>query len=569
MVRRLVVWAAVILNAVFLFLNSRYEVSSAWIVLIAGANITILLVLNYIFSHVLREFYLLTDNTTKPKSSQAIVKDYLVRMRELVGETKQVIASINEIGDSRFSALVKTIKSDEIRSSLCSANDKIQMLRKQEQDGNRIAHGVASIAELKQKGNDVEAYGDQVLSMVIKYLNANQGGFFIVKNEEENLYLELVASYAYGKRRYNEKRINPGEGLTGQVLFEQQIVYITNIPKDYIKITSGVGEALPTCICILPLIFDGTMYGVLEIASFQKLEATDLEYLKKISESIGYNLSAIESRRKTEVLLEESQKNAHEVRVQEEELRQNMEELQATQEQMKKKEYEMEAVLASLSTVDLDTDGKIMDANEIFLSITGFKSHEIVGRPYRSLISSSGNGAMQYELMLSNILSGRTFSGEFRIVSSTQKEIWTAGNFTPILNAHGKPYKIMVVSVFTTQDKEKLHELQEMLGAFKSCFPIAGINPDVSFKTANDLFLAELGVRRLDLKKYSLKSIMKEESFVKVEKHILASDAQPNTMILNIQDKDGTPKSFNSTLINVSGNGKDRKKGLLILRNAV
>jgi PAS domain S-box-containing protein len=524
MARRLVVLAAVILNAVFLFLDSRYEVSTAWIVLISAANITFLILLNYMFSHALREFYLLTGNATKSTSFQTAIKDYLLNARELIGETKHVIASINEIGASRFSALVKAIKSDEIRSSLCSANDKIQMLRKQEQDGNRIAQGVASIAELKQKGNDVAAYGDQVLSVVIKYLNANQGGFFIVKNEEENFYLELVASYAYGKRRYNEKRINPGEGLTGQVLLEQQIVYITNIPKDYIKITSGIGEALPTCICILPLIFDGTICGVLEIASFQKLEATDLEYLKKISESIGYNLSSIESQRKTEVLLEESQKMAHEVRVQEEELRQNMEELQATQEQMKKKEYEMEAVLASLSTVDLDTDGKIMDANEIFLSITGFKNYEIVGRPYRSLISSSGNGAMQYELMLSNILSGRTFSGEFKIVSSTQKEIWMAGNFTPILNAHGKPYKIMVVSVFTTQDKEKLLELQEMLAALKSCFPIAEINPDVSFKTANDLFLSELGVRRLDLKKYSLKSIMNEESFIKVEKHILGSD---------------------------------------------
>lgn len=567
MTRRWVSWWAVILNAIFILLAFKYETPAIWTALICLFNILIVFGLNSAFNHLLRELYLLTGEAKKNKSVEAAIKNYMVHVNELVNETKHVIANINEIGNSRFTDLVSTIKSADIRSSLTSANDKIRTLRKQEQDGNWITHGVATIAGVKQKGNDISAYCNEVLALVIRYLDANQGGFFVVKTEQGDRYLELMASYAYGKRKFLEKRINPGEGLAGQVLYEQQIVYMTDVPKDYIRITSGLGEALPQSICILPLIFDGIVYGVLEIASFNKFQPAAMEYLKKISESIGYNLGSIAGHKKTESLLEESQKMAEEVKSREEELRQNMEELKTTQEQMKKKEYEMDMVLSSLSTVELDTSGKIIDANEIFLGITGFKPDQIIGKPYHGLIPKGGNDALQYELMLNNILSGKTFSGEFRIVNALKKEIWMAGNFTPIMNEEGKPYKIMVISQFITQDKEKLSELQELVAALKSCFPIAEINPDLSFKTANDLFLSELGIRRLELRNSSPRAVFAGDSFKKVEQYILDSQGNPDNMILDIQHKNGGSKSFNSTLINISNNSNARKKGLLILRN--
>ncbi len=497
------------------------------------------------------------------------IGSYLSTAKKTIAEMQRAISHINEIGQQAFGDVVQGIEDAGIRSSLLSANDKIIGLRRKENEINWITQGLAAIAELKQSGNDITQYSDQVISTIVKYIGANQGSFFLLKGEGDDAHFELTAAYAYGKKKFLEKHIHVGEGLIGQVFYERDVVYITDVPNDYVKITSGLGEALPRCICIVPLLSDGEVHGVIEIASFKPLQPQEMEYLKKIGQNIGYNLGAIETHRRTELLLEESQKMAQEVKSQEEELRQNMEELTETQEQMRRKQTEMDAVLSSLSTVELDLDGAVLAANDIFLGITGYTLKDIQRKLYKSLIPQQGNDTMQYEMMWSSILSGRSFSGEFRIVNKAHKEIWMAGNFTPILNDEGKPYKVMVISLFTTQDKEKLFELQELVAAFKGCFPMAEINPDFTFKTANDLFLSELGIKRIELKKSLPKTVLESSSYLKLEKYLTGNKDQPDSIELDIQTRNGEVKRFNSTLVKINNNGDQRKKGLLILRNVL
>ena len=122
--------------------------------------------------------------------------------------------------------------------------------------------------------------------------------------------------------------------MIGQAYYERDAIYITEVPNDYLKVTSGLGEALPRCICVVPLLSEGSIYGAIEIASFEKLSTHEIRYLRQAGESVGYNLHAIAGNARTERLLKESQEMAQEVKSQEEELRQNMEELTATQETM-------------------------------------------------------------------------------------------------------------------------------------------------------------------------------------------------------------------------------------------
>jgi len=225
--------------------------------------------------------------------------------------------------------------------------------------------------------------------------------------------------------------------------------------------------------------------------------------------------------------------------------------------------------MSSLSTVELDLDGQVIHANEIFLGITGYGLNDVQGKLYKSLIPQHGNDPVQYEMMWNSILSGRSFSGEFRIVNKAGKEMWMAGNFTPILGEGGQPYKVMVISLFTTQDKEKLFELQEMVNAIKNCFPLAEITQDMAFKSANDLFLSELGIRRIELKKFSLRNVLTDDSYSQAEKYIQGVTDKPGHVVLNIQDKSGAIKKFNSILINLNTGNELKKRGLLILRNTL
>jgi PAS domain S-box-containing protein len=259
---------------------------------------------------------------------------------------------------------------------------------------------------------------------------------------------------------------------------------------------------------------------------------------------------------------------AYELRSQETELRESMEKLTSTQEQMKRKQNEMDSLLSSLSVIELDLDGKITDANKIFTRTTGYDLPEITGKHYNYLTHNEDSA--QFEIMWSSIISGKIFSGEFKIVNHAKKEIWMAGNFTPILNEDNQPVKVTVITVFTTRDKEKLLELQEMVLAFKACLPVAEINEDLSFKSANDLFLEELGIRRLELKQSSAKTIFKEHSFGKVEKFFTGTDTRPNNTTLDIIRKNGSTSTFNSTLLRLNtGHNGHRKRGLVILKHSL
>ena len=177
---------------------------------------------------------------------------------------------------------------------------------------------------------------------MVRYTNSNQGGIFIVNDmEKEHLFLEMTACYAYDRQKYLHKRIEVGEGLVGRCYQEQEKIFLTDVPNDYIKITSGLGDNNPTSLLLIPLAYNNNIFGIMEIASFNKYQDFEVEFIERIGESIAATISSVKANIQTTVLLEQSQQQAEEMSAQEEEMRQNMEELRATQEQSARREEEL------------------------------------------------------------------------------------------------------------------------------------------------------------------------------------------------------------------------------------
>lgn len=231
---------------------------------------------------------------------------------------------------------------------------EIEQAREADHKRQWVNEGLTKFAVLLRKNNDdIKILCSDVLTSLIQYVGANQGGIFLAKStNEREIILELTACNAYNRKKFLKKEVliqdGMGEGLLGQVYLEKQKIYLTEVPQDYLNITSGLGEASPQVLLILPLKTDEQIYGVIEIAAFKIFDKSQLELMEKVADSIAVTIALAQINQQTRQLLAQTQEQAEQLRAQEEELRQNLEELQTTQEAMSHKQLELEAINSNM-----------------------------------------------------------------------------------------------------------------------------------------------------------------------------------------------------------------------------
>jgi methyl-accepting chemotaxis protein len=264
---------------------------------------------------------------------------------------KDVSEFTQQIGKGNFSAEYTPLSDDDVLGlSLIEMRDELQEAKKVEQKQAEentqrtwASQGVALFSDILRSHNDnLEELSFEIISNMVKYTNSNQGGIFIANdNDTDNIFLEMVACYAYDRQKFLDKRIGVGEGLVGRCYQEKERIFLTEIPDDYIKISSGLGEINPKCLLLIPLTYNDNVFGIMEIASVNEYQPHEVEFIERIGENIAATISSVKSNVQTQMLLEQSQQQAEEMSAQEEEMRQNMEELRATQEQSTRREQEL------------------------------------------------------------------------------------------------------------------------------------------------------------------------------------------------------------------------------------
>ncbi len=276
----------------------------------------------------------------------------------LVQGLKDIFNFSLEIGKGNFDSHFKPLSDSdvlghsllEMRNELKKAADEEAKRKTEDEQRNWASQGVAMFSDILRKSNDnLEELSYEIISNMVKYTNSNQGGMFIVnENDKDHLILEMTACYAFDRKKFIQKKIEIGEGLVGRCYQEKEKIFLTEIPKDYLKITSGLGEDSPKCLFLIPLVYNNVIYGIIEIASFSIYQTFEIEFMERISESIAATISSVKANIQTSMLLEQSQQQAEEMASQEEEMRQNMEELRATQEQSIRREEDLKREVEEL-----------------------------------------------------------------------------------------------------------------------------------------------------------------------------------------------------------------------------
>ncbi len=257
-----------------------------------------------------------------------------------------------QVGIGNYNSTLDLLSEDDILGkSLIEMNDNLRkakedaLIRQREEEKRTwINEGLAKFGDiLRQNNNNIEALSASIVKNIVDILKANQGGLFVYTDENtDEPYLELTAAYAYNRQKFIKKQILIGEGLVGTCALEKQTIYLKEIPENYITISSGLGEAKPRNLLIVPLKVEEKILGVLELASLKEFDDYHIEFVEKIAQSIGQTLLSVRTNIRTSELLSKTQQQAEEMKAQEEEVRQNLEEMETIKEELEKRTAEME-----------------------------------------------------------------------------------------------------------------------------------------------------------------------------------------------------------------------------------
>src|SRR5213592_645980 len=198
--------------------------------------------------------------------------------------------------------------------------------KNQEQDW--LKTNLTRFTRMLQGQRDPMTVSKMILSELAPVVHAEHGVFYgVVPANARPSYLAFQAGYAYRPRKGVAMEFAIGEGLIGQCALEKKRIVVTNVPRDYIKIGSSLGEAAPANIVVLPILFENDLRAVIELASFEPFSPTHLDFLEQLAESIGIVLNTIEANSRTEDLLKQSQSLATELQSQQDQLQRTNEEL--------------------------------------------------------------------------------------------------------------------------------------------------------------------------------------------------------------------------------------------------
>ena len=413
-------------------------------------------------------------------------------LNSLIAENTEIDYQFDDQHDKLGHALV------ELRNNIKQKREDEQHRRKEDQQRSWVAEGLAKFNDILRSDNDnLEILSYNIISGLVKYTKANQGGFFILsENERDDKFFQQTACFAYNRKKFAEKVVQWDEGLLGMAANEMKTIYMTDIPDTYLNITSGLGEATPKALLIVPLIVNDEVHGVLELASFKDFEEHEITFVEKIAESIAATISSVKINVRTANLLRESQDQAETLASQEEQMRQNMEELQATQEEAARQAEKFvsftNSVNHTLIRAEYATDGTLLYANTKFLKKLGYNSNSEVEGKHISLFINEKDRIWFDPIWDTLSKGGKHFEGYMKHVTKQGQDLWTMATYTCVRREDNSVEKVLFLAIDTTEQKKQSLDYEGQIEALNLTNIKIEAKPDGSIIDVNDLFLETL-----------------------------------------------------------------------------
>jgi HAMP domain-containing protein/signal transduction histidine kinase/CheY-like chemotaxis protein len=259
-------------------------------------------------------------------------------VNELAGNLTTQVRAIAEVATAVTTGdLTRQITVDasgevaDLKDNINRMIDNLRETTRTNRDQDWLKTNLARVSGLMQGKRDLLTVAQLIMSELTPVVAAQYGAFYLAEPDERSgTQLRLIASYGYTARPGIADRFAVGESLVGQTALERKPIHITEVPPDYVRVTSGLGSAAPGSVVVLPVLFEDQVLAVIELASFGLLSEVHIAFLDQLTENIGVTLNTIIANSRTEELLAESQRLAQELQERSEQLQGQQEELRNT-----------------------------------------------------------------------------------------------------------------------------------------------------------------------------------------------------------------------------------------------
>ena len=280
-------------------------------------------------------------------------KDLVDNVNELAANLTTQVRAIGEVATAvtkgDLTRSIQVVARGEVAYLKDNINQMIRNLKETTEHNTEqdwLKTNLARLTRMLQGQRDVITVSRMLLSELAPLVSSQHAVVYLMQPPGQNpnaaMRLKLIASYGYQVRKNLSMEWAVGEGAVGQAAFEKQRILITNLPEDYVQIVSGLGQAAPRNIVILPILFEGQVKAVIELASFERFQAIHLNFLDQLVEGLGIVFNSIETASSTEALLQQSQSLAGELKSQQDELQKTNAELEQKARQLSSQNAEVE-----------------------------------------------------------------------------------------------------------------------------------------------------------------------------------------------------------------------------------
>jgi len=438
-----------------------------------------------------------------------------------------------KIGDGDYKTeFIISDDNDILGKSLLLMRDNLYENHVHESEQSWISEGKDLISGILRMHNKIDELAYDVLVNLINYLQVVQGAFYLY--QEKSKTLVNISTYAFNRRKYVNQEFKLGEGLIGQCAFEMEFIYRTEIPDDYITITSGIlGDRKPSSILIVPLITEEKLQGIIEFATLDpEISELKQKYLIELGEIIARTIFNLRVTEQTERLLVEAQNMTKELQENEEQLRQNAEEMRATQEELEKSNEQLGKQIKEVENAQKRLNSLLENASEIISiydanqkmtyvspsvrKILGFNSEEMMrGKDIERL---TRKGEMEYKEMLQKLVQNpnETITIQYTYIQKDGRKIFletTGRNLLQDTAIHGLILNTQDVTARKKAEKEERLRSRMQSLSENSLDMIIRINTLGQFFYANPMVEKYLGVNPNELMDKRFRDINLQEVF--------------------------------------------------------